>query len=575
MEKLTVTENGIRRDVDFAAGSTLLEALTRAGIRIGAPCGGGGRCGKCRVRPMPAPQPTETEKALLSANELERGVRLACCTAAQAGMEVQIEAEAGARVMTERSGRAVEIAPLAKLITFSLEPAPGADGQEVLDRFIRRVGVRLSPAQQHSLPGLLGTAGFCGWASVCGEELLGVYAGEAAPELLGMAVDIGTTTLAAYLVRLSDGTQLGVASALSAQRPFGADVISRCAAAALPGGLEALRSAVCTQIDALADELCAKTGRCADDIALVSFAGNTVMLHLLAGVSPAGIAQAPFTPAFTRLDPLPATALGLSLKNALALPLPCVSGYVGADTVAAALSCGIAEREGLSLLLDIGTNGEIVLGGRERLLCCSAAAGPAFEGAHIDCGMGGADGAISRVAIYGGKAAVEVIGGGPARGVCGSGLVDAVAGLLLCGAVEPSGYMEAERFTLCGEVYISRADIRQVQLAKSAIASGIAVLLAEAGASVGDIDRVYLAGGFGSCLSGASACAIGLIPPELEGRIERVGNAAGDGAVRALLSRKEWERCGAIASRMEYVELSARADFSELFMDNMAFGAEE
>jgi uncharacterized 2Fe-2S/4Fe-4S cluster protein (DUF4445 family) len=339
----------------------------------------------------------------------------------------------------------------------------------------------------------------------------------------------------------------------------------------------------------LVDSVGARDG----DLHTMAVAGNTTMMHLFAGVPPAAIAASPFPAAFSALRSAGARELGLDLSpSCRVFLLPGVSGYVGADIVSGIAALGMAERDETALLLDIGTNGEIALGGSAGLLCCATAAGPAFEGAGISMGMGGVEGAIDSVWLDGEKLGFTTIGGAPARGLCGSGVLDALAAFLEAGLIDDTGrVIEAEeaaalpaglsalrsesetgvRLAVGSGVYLSQADVRQLQLAKAAIAAGIDVLLSRAGKTVAQVDRVFLAGGFGSYLDLRSAIRIGLLPRELEDRVLVAGNTSGAGAVGACLSRARLEACETVRSRCTYVELSSQPDFNEAYVERMFF----
>ncbi len=409
-------------------------------------------------------------------------------------------------------------------------------------------------------------------------------------EKLGVAVDIGTTTVAVFLYDLATGRQLAIDSGRNAQRAYGADVISRIQYSAGEGGLARLQKAICDQLSEEIDAVCKKAGRDRSEIELVSVAGNTVMGHLFDGLSPVGIGVAPFTPESLFGDFRPAERLlpGLA-PDAQVYLCPALAGYVGGDITAGLLSSGAWLQEESCLFLDIGTNGEMGLGDKNGYLCCATAAGPAFEGAEIECGMGGAPGAISKVKYEDGQIRLEVIGGGEAEGICGSGLIDALAALLCCGAVQENGRMlppdEADeairdhlrrgedggmRFYLTDKVYISAADVRQLQLAKSAIRAGIETLLTERGESYKDVRHVLIAGGFGAYMDVRSACGIGLLPPAFLDRTKHVGNSAGAGAALAL-DAEQRELLQKVTDDCTYLELSSSALFMEKYIECMVF----
>jgi uncharacterized 2Fe-2S/4Fe-4S cluster protein (DUF4445 family) len=320
----------------------------------------------------------------------------------------------------------------------------------------------------------------------------------------------------------------------------------------------------------LIEEMRARANVEAGEIRHVALVGNTIMMHLAAELSVRYIATLPFVPVYAATRNVEAKKLGLSYENAVVTLGPCVAGYVGADTVAAVVACGLDAPGEAALMIDIGTNGEIALRVGDRMWCCSAAAGPAFEGAHIRCGSGAVDGAIDSVKIVDGAPVVTTIGGKKAASICGSGIVDAVAELLREEIVDETGRME-EDFPLADGVFICQKDIREVQLAKAAIAAGIGVLADAAGIEISDIKKLYLAGGFGNYIDKKSACEIGLLPIELLDRIEPVGNAAGTGARMMIADRSALVRAEEVRRRMKYIELSASADFQERFADSMLF----
>ena len=414
-------------------------------------------------------------------------------------------------------------------------------------------------------------------------------------EGLGLAVDLGTTTVACFLYELSTGQLLGTRGERSAQRAFGADVLSRilCCSES-PEGLGKLASAAREQVRCLAQTLSREAGRRTEEIQRVAVAGNTTMQHIFAGLSPVGLGAAPFTPRSLFGAELEASRLLPGLAPGAALYLaPALAGYVGGDVTAGLYAAGAAEYDGLCLYLDIGTNGEMGLGSREGFLCCAAAAGPAFEGAEIACGMDAADGAIDRVCLRDGLPTIHVLGGGKARGLCGSGLIDTAAALLDCGALTPAGRLlppeEAPealqrflrrgedgimRFYLTEEVYVSAADLRELQLAKAALRAGAETLLALRGKSAEDLDCLLIAGGFGAYMDLRSALRIGLLPPVPMERIRHVGNAAGAGAALAL-SMSERVAMESFSTRCSYHELSGSALFTELYVEHMAFEEDE
>ncbi|HMD67693.1 MAG TPA: ASKHA domain-containing protein, partial [Chitinivibrionales bacterium] len=382
----------------------------------------------------------------------------------------------------------------------------------------------------------------------------------------GLAVDIGTTTVVAYLVDPAARASVGVESFVNPQSAFGHDVISRIHyCMEHKNGLGELRGCLIAKINESIGLLCSRTGIKCDDIRRAALVGNPTMLHLFLGINPVSIAHAPHKPVFTASQTITARLCGLRIDaSGIVHVLPGVSGYVGADITAGIASTPLPDSREFSLYLDIGTNGEIAMGNRKRLWCCAAAAGPAFEGASLAYGMAGIEGALC--SFHKGKYAT--IGGAALAGICGSGIVDITAWLLNKRKIDASGYMKARfvvergaRTATGRSIVVTPADIREIQLAKAAIQAGIGILLKTAGLRIDDMENLYLAGAFGAFMNVKNAAAIGLIPRELKGRVISLGNAAGTGARNAVLSSSFEARVERIAARARYVELSGREDF--------------
>ena len=614
---LVVSEAG-NQGIAARPEQSLLEALRESkgvaspgdllsGLELGAPCGGKGLCGKCRARASGSlSAPDERERHLLSAKELEEGFRLLCRARVEAEPDergparVEFAARGQAAILTE--GPRLDFAPdpLARRIALTLE-APRLEEQLSDEaRLLRALAVAGYPnvarASLSVLRELAVHAREPGLSLILsGSEIVSVGGqDEAERPVFGLGVDIGTTTLACYLVDLGTGSVVATASALNEQGAFGADVISRIAAASTEaGGLEALRSTIAGQITALGRDLLAKAGSRPEDLLSVAVAGNTTMLHLFAGVQPKAIAAAPFSPVFTETHRASSAELGLGFSAATGVwLLPGVSGYVGADIVSGIAALGISSRPGCELLLDIGTNGEIALGGSRGIWCCATAAGPAFEGAGIEMGMGGVAGAIDGVWLDGERLGFSVIGGGLPKGLCGSGVLDALAVFLEAGLVDQTGRIpDAEelatlspalaalrsehegmpRLAIGDGVWLSQADVRNLQLAIAAIGAGIEVLLSSSGKSPHDIERVWLAGGFGSYLDLGSALRVGLVPAVLGDRILVAGNSSGSGAAAACASRAFLAETEKARGLCHYVELSSSPAFTEAYMEHMLF----
>lgn len=400
----------------------------------------------------------------------------------------------------------------------------------------------------------------------------------------GLAVDIGTTTVVAYLYRLSDGSLASVRSGMNAQRGFGADVISRINYAN-EHGVAALQQAIVSQLKSLAEQTLADCGAGMADLRDAVITGNTTMLHLLTGLDPYGIAVYPFTPVSLFGEPHARDLLGFEATERVYLP-HCITSYIGADITCSILSSGMMERE-TALLIDLGTNGEMALRYKGKLFCCSTAAGPAFEGAGMQMGMTAVNGAVSKVSMEGERMTYSVIGGGEAKGLCGSGVIDAVAAFVRCGLIDDTGRIDEDSplYAVYGTefdgfpalkigdsgVLITQQDIRKLQLAKSAVAAGVLTMLSDSGCTMDEISTLYLAGGFGSYVDIRSAAAIGLIPEALAGKVTVIGNAAGAGASMLLLDRSAEEREQAIVSCAEEINLSANPTFMDHYVEQMMF----
>lgn len=411
----------------------------------------------------------------------------------------------------------------------------------------------------------------------------------------GIACDIGTTTVVCHLLDLSTGQVLATLGEGNAQRAYGADVISRIKAS-MEGLRPALTAAIRGQLSRMLLALCQSREIDAAQITRMTVAANTTMCHLLVGLAPDSIGTAPFTPLSLFGTEYDAKRLELPFEGAVYIA-PAVSGYVGGDITADLLAAGLDRTDSPTLLIDVGTNGEMALGCRDHFICCSAAAGPAFEGAQIHCGMTAAPGAISSVEWKDGAVACTVIGGGEAKGLCGSGLIDAMALMLRLGAVDETGRMldmeedegeipeealpylflleDTPAFRLSEAVFVTQGDVRKLQLGKGAIAAGVQLLLEAYGISCGKIGALLLAGGFGSYIRPESAARIGLIPGELLPVTRAVGNAAAQGAQAALVSGGARDRLRKLQRNMRYMELSGMSAFNAAYMEAMMFPEED
>ncbi|MDR3038582.1 MAG: ASKHA domain-containing protein, partial [Candidatus Adiutrix sp.] len=566
--------------VEAEAGN-LREALARAGIFLESPCGGAGKCGKCLVEipDGPVPPPRAEETAVLSAEELARPGRLACLLELSGDLKINLpQVQKEARILSSGLARATVFEPsLVKQVRPRLGSRATYDSRSAERLWAELTGVEAPPDDLNlrlALAELLQDE----VAEVCtlvwdGPRPRAIEAGDTSAALYGLAVDIGTTTIVAALVDLTDGRELGSRSLINPQTRQGLDVISRITYCADRGsaGVSELRAALWAALNELALGLARDHGLEPRFIYLVAVAANTTMLHLLTGISPVSLGSAPFAPVFTRSLGLPAAAFGPGpLAGAELVTLPSVSAYIGADIVAGAFVCDL-EHQNKVLFIDIGTNGEIVLAANGRLLACSCAAGPALEGMNIQYGMRAATGAVEEVRLNwspgstGCEVELSVIGGVEPAGLCGSGILAAIREFLRVGLIRRDGrLLPAEdlpagdpRRALCrlrddraalgftaadlgptaADLCITQKDIRQVQLAKGAILSAFRALLARTGLEMADLDRILVAGQFGRYLSPESLTGCGILPPEVADRIEYVGNTSKVGAYLALTSR--------------------------------------
>lgn len=387
----------------------------------------------------------------------------------------------------------------------------------------------------------------------------------------GVAVDLGTTTIVAQLLKLHTGQVLGVRTALNAQARYGADVMNRIEYACGSGAAE-LTQVVRQQVGTLVREL-VETSRVTEHLTRVLIVGNTVMHHMFCGLDVRPLAQYPFESGTLGLQTFSARELGWEIAgNTQVQFLPCLGGFVGSDLLAGILATGLHKSDLPVGLIDLGTNGEVVVGNREKIVCASAAAGPAFEGARIECGMRASTGAIAQVYVQDGKLSCHVLGEVEPRGICGSGLVDAIACGLELGVITYDGRLRTgPRWNICGAVYLTQNDIRQLQLAKGAIAAALRIVTEHWGVRLEQLDRVYLAGAFGNYVRLSSARRIGLLKVSIE-KIKPVGNTALRGAKLALLNPGEYDPTfSELRSRTEHVSLERHPQFQELFAEEMRF----
>ncbi len=574
METFAISFEPSGASVSVQEGTTLLEAARSAGIMLDSPCGGNGTCGKCIVKI------DDGEKVFE-----ER----ACVVRIDREMKVFVPENAkGHRILEDSTGAEIEFDPSLTAIEIDVQkPAIGGFASD-WEAVSAALGKKVVPAPGvlEKLHSVLVDTAYKPEAVIYDEKLLCVR--ERGRKLLAMAFDIGTTTVVGYLLDMRTGRKLAAASMLNPQSAYGADVIKRAGYCA-ENGVSELTDCIRQALDTLISQATAEAGADRKDVFAVSVAGNTCMNHIFLGVNPGPLTLAPYLPILRHSVQGYAADYGMAIGDgALMIAIPNIGGFVGADTVAAIIAAEMDRSDEIILLIDIGTNGEIALGNKNRIISCSTAAGPAFEGALIECGMRGAEGAVDHLKLNGGKVECSVIGGGKARGICGSGLIDAVSELVRTGLIDESGRLNPEgecgeweslltgegserRLLIKDDVYVSQKDIREVQLAKAAMAAGMRILMSQLALEEKDIVKVMIAGAFGNYMSPESACRISLIPSSLNDRVLPIGNAAGLGAQEALLSESAMERANAVSANATYTELAVINEFQDLFVEELEF----
>jgi uncharacterized 2Fe-2S/4Fe-4S cluster protein (DUF4445 family) len=575
------------------SGTTLFDAASWNGIAIDSTCGGHGTCKKCKVRVVSGSVPVgSVDPRAFDVDELKEGWRLACRAEAHEDLVVYVPPlQTRPKAALAGAGRHVILRPAVQKRYLELDEPSLEDQTSDVERVLAAMDdleLRVSLEVARTLGRTLRQSDFRVTAVVCDDELIDVEPGDTTARRYALAFDLGTTTVVANLLDLDTGQPLAVRSMLNKQQPFGADVISRISATMVdPDALAGLRARAHETLDELAGEVCEHAGVARQEVYEIVVTGNVTMTQISLGIDPEPLSMAPFIIAARKLPPAQATDFGVAVHpRAPAVVFPALGAYVGGDIVAGLLATGVTLDRRIRLFIDVGTNSEIVLGSRDRVVATAAPAGPAFEAAQIRCGMRAAEGAIEGVKIDGDELTLQVIGDVVPMGMCGSGLVDAVAELVAAGLIDPSGRFAkepkvlADRFSTIGEervfylaegVYLSQRDVRELQFAKASIATGWNILLRELGVDVGEIAQVLLAGSFGSYLSPASAVRIGLVPPLPVTRIVSAGNMAGEGAKIAALSVQERAAAAAIVDEVEYVELSGRTDFNDMFIDQLGF----
>lgn len=607
-QEIKVTFQPSGRSVYVLPGTPLLEAAGRAGIVLQTPCGGHGTCGKCRVRIAQGNCPVENgDTGALTEAAVAEGYRLACRSRVAEPLVVDVPTESlfesGDRILTGDTGEATALQPAVRKVFFELDPPTSEDIRSDATRLLDAVGnheILFELLQQ--LPRFLRHNDWQGTAVIANGRVVGLEQGDTSHRAYGVAIDLGTTTLVASLFDLISGEQRGVASSMNPQVGFGDDVIARISRirenhGALPEMQQNILKALNTLLGKLAEEARISTR----SIYEVVVAGNSTMQQALCGLDPSALGEVPFAQVVDRPLTIPAVRLGLAVNRGAGLfVFPQIGGFVGGDTAAGILAAHMDRAEKPTLLVDIGTNGEIVLAHAGRLEATSTAAGPAFEGARIVQGMRATSGAIEKVLVRD-DVVLNVIGNAKPVGLCGTALIDTVAELLRCGVIDETGRIlppdEAptdvapavrDRLTTidgethfllvpaseaaAGEaIYLWQKDVRELQLATGAIRAGINILLRRAGVAPDDLGAVLLAGAFGNFIRRSNARRIGLLPQIPCERIRFIGNAASLGAKQALLGLDQRERAVAFTREVEHVDLSLDPEFQMEFGMAMIF----
>jgi uncharacterized 2Fe-2S/4Fe-4S cluster protein (DUF4445 family) len=586
--------------VEVAPDTTLLEAAQQAEVALASACGGMGNCGQCRVevRAGSVSPPTDDERVILTDLELQRGQRLACRTHVHGDAKVYILPSS--LIVTQRlqlAGDVDEMTVDPLIVSYDAQAPPPTlhDTRSDLERVAAAIlpdqAVNADPSVLHQMTSFARTCDWSFTAFLRGYEIIGVAPIGSRP--LGLAVDLGTTKIAAALIDLTSGDELAVAGALNPQIGYGGDVISRLAHVYRnPGGGHTLAVMARETLDDLLDELVKKAGVSRDQVADVCIVGNTAMTHLLLELPVRQLAVSPYVAATDAAIDIKARDLGLTAApGAYAHLLPCIGGFVGADHVAMILSSRLDQTDHVALGIDIGTNTEIALARPgESLTSVSCASGPAFEGAHISDGMRAGPGAIEAIELTAHKALVTTVDSAPAVGLCGSGIIDGVAQLRNWDLINERGRFDrhhprvregrhsaefvvvpAEQSGNQRDVVITQEDVNQIQLAKGAIRAGLEVLLDATGTAPEDVKEVIIAGAFGSFLKLRSALDMGLLPRLPNTRYRQVGNAALVGAWWALVSRHTRARAQRIAAATKYLELTTYPEFNRRFAMGMLF----
>ena len=603
MTVFTINFEPIGRRGKCQKKESILACARRLGVGINSICGGEGTCHSCKVQVLSGTvsKPTPDEREAFNSRELKEGWRLACQTCPASDCKITVPAESMTtpqRVQVE--GLEVKVPPEPSVRVYRLRlaapslKAPQADADRLLKALNQQHKLRCTRIDIGALRTISDQLRSWKWRSqavVRNGEVIAILPPRS--RTLGLAIDLGTTKVAGYLVDLSDGRTLAAKGIMNPQISYGEDIITRMTAAIhSPNNAAALQRLAVDAVNELCTGLCAEAGVKSEEILEAVVVGNTAMHHLLLNLPVKQLAVSPFVPAVSRSLEVKARDLGLGIApGAYVHLLPNIAGFVGADHVSMLLATDAWQAKETTVALDIGTNTEVSLIYKGKIVTTSCASGPAFEGGHIKYGMRAATGAIERLRIDGDRVQYQTIDGAPPVGICGSGILDALAQLYLAKIIDEGGRIIDNRprvrafkgqreFVLVAKeerygkpaITITQHDVRELQLAKAAIRTGIQVLLETAGCAEDDIRQVIIAGAFGTYIDVTSAVAIGMLPSLPLKRFRQVGNAAGMGAKLALISLKSQARAEAIARRVAYIELASNPNFQPTFMQASYLG---
>jgi uncharacterized 2Fe-2S/4Fe-4S cluster protein (DUF4445 family) len=599
----TIDFEPVGRRGECQRNEPLLTCARRLGVGISSICGGKGTCHSCQVQVLSGTvsKPTSNEQEVFTSQELKEGWRLACQTYPHSDVKLNVPAESMTtpqRVQVEGLEIAVHPEPPVRAYRLRLAPPslskPRADADHLLKALNQQHNLHCSKVDIDVLRAISAKLRSWNWecqAMVRNDEVIALFP----PPIrqLGLAIDLGTTKIAGYLVDLSSGQTLAAKGVMNPQISYGEDIISR-----INGVVQSLDEGVLIQkvaveaIKELCADLCAEVSAKTEEIVEAVVVGNTAMHHLFLGLPVKQLALSPFIPAVSQFLDIKARDLGLHIApGAYVYLLPNIAGFVGADHVAVLLATEAFLAEGPIVTLDIGTNTEVSLVNRGKVTATSCASGPAFEGGHIKYGMRAATGAIERLRITGDSIQYQTIGEAPPVGICGSGILDALSQLYLAEIIDDGGrimdnhprvrtYKGQREFVLVSKeerggqpaITITQHDVRELQLAKAAIRTGIQVLLEAGGCSEDEIKQVIIAGAFGTYIDVASAVTIGMLPSLPLNRFRQAGNAAGMGAKLALVSLSQRAKAQAVASRVKYIELASAPNFEQTFIQASYLG---